>query len=132
MTDTEIVITAASPMLALEQLLSDAVQSPVHRPDPEKRYLLGFNVEAGDLTTLMTHAIEEIHALAAEQGASVVACEVSGFHETGEAHRLWGTIECTIAAEHAAMSTRVDHVAIEMVAPGQWRLTAHWRKEDQE
>jgi hypothetical protein len=124
MTQHELVITATSEMLAVEQLLSDTVLRGRQEHAHAKGFLVGYNVEGPDLTALIARAIEEIGALAAEQRARIVACEVSGLHMTDEGHRLWGTIECVTTPGEGNEATRVDSIRLEQSTPGLWRLTA--------
>jgi hypothetical protein len=124
MTRDMIIITAASEMLAVEHLVSAAVTRDKPGADSGESFLLGYNVEAPQLPELIGKAVEEIHALAAEQEARVVACEVSGLHGADDGLRLWGTIECTSSPGTERGSTRVDSVMLEQAERGLWQITA--------
>lgn len=124
MTCQEIVITAQTPLLAVEQLLSAIMQDKHYPTDERGSFLLGFNGEAAGIAAAIECAIQEIADLTAEHDAVAVGCEVSGLQETDEGFRLWGTIECVSSPELTARTTRVDQVTLEQQGTATWRLAA--------
>ena len=124
MTSGTLNVTADTPILAVEHLLTNILVG--HKPHNAKNgsFMLGYSVEADVIQTLILNAIREIGDLASEHSAGVIGCEVSGLQQTDEGHRLWGIVECVPSLGDVRQATRVDDVVLERVGPMTWHLTA--------
>ena len=123
MTETEIIITADSLTPAVEELLTRIVVTEQLTGREESGYLIGFDVEAANVPTMIIRALAEIRHIATEQHGEVIACEVAGIQQTDEGHRLWGTIETVQRSDEARESTRVDDITFETVGLTAWKFT---------
>jgi hypothetical protein len=111
--------------VALERSIRSLVASSAARSISGDSFLLGFTVEAPDISSAIMEAIEHISGLASEYVASVIDCEVSGIQETDEGHRIWGTIECTRSANGPPLQrvAPIGGITVEQTAPQVWRVT---------
>ncbi len=111
--------------VALERLIRSLLASVATGSTTGDAFLLGFTVEAPDISSAILEAIEQISALATEYVADVTDCEVSGIQETDEGHRIWGTIECMPSANDACRRSggQVGELTVEQIMPQIWRIT---------
>lgn len=135
-TDRRVIVSSNSLQATVEQVLACVILKDdvnVHQTQDAETtsggnqvgsFLLGYGVEAEDLPTLIMKAIEEINALAVDQKAAIIACDISGLRPTGEGHRLWGKIECIASANGPDQSTWVDAITYEHPDSGTWQITA--------
>lgn len=124
MTGKTIVITADSPLSAVDHLLREIIPTTPPAGRELESFLLGYSVERAGIPVMAMAAIDEIHALAADHDAIVIGCDVSGLQETDEGHRIWGTIECVETGSARVQATRVDTVRLEHLDRSIWQLTA--------
>lgn len=111
--------------VALERLIRSFMASSSTASTTGDAFLLGFTVEAPDISTAIMEAIGHISSLATEYAAKVTDCEVSGIQETDEGHRIWGTIECVPSAIGASIQpvAKVGGITVEPLTPQIWRIT---------
>ena len=117
--------TGETLVVALERLIRSLVVSPPTQSTTGDAFLLGFTVEAPDISSAIGEAIGQISALASDNSADIVDCEVSGVQQTDEGHRIWGTIECTPSVGPVLRESvpQVREVKVEPMAPELWHIT---------
>jgi hypothetical protein len=84
----------------------------------EGQYLAGFAASGPDVAAALLATIGEVAAVAAEQDAGVVHCDVSGVMATDEGQRAWGFVALDPAASapaEAAVTAAVERI------DGGWR-----------
>lgn len=124
--------TGHSLAVTIERALESLIALPPERAISGETFLLGYDAEAGEMTTLVSEAVAQIRALAADHAATIVGCEVSGVQQTDEGHRIWGTIECVSCGSENLRRpvAEIGEVEVEMTSPQAWRLTLALTREE--
>jgi hypothetical protein len=84
----------------------------------EGHYLTGFAATGAEVSAVLAATLAEVAAVAAEQDAGIVRCDVSGVMATDEGQRAWGFVALDPAASAPADAT--VSVVVERTEGG-WR-----------